>query len=245
MALLPLWVAGAALALSVAFVCVLLCGQSETFRHGPLGRVHAWLTVRLPRALAAGLRRVCGARVANAASSCIDYTTNQRNPFLQLFFLGLLLGGIAAFCYSALPYVLDPAHRYVHPLHRLVIPLAIGASLLSFYLACRSDPGELTARNLRRAMDRYPVDYVIYVPKECGTCKIPRPARSKHCSLCNKCVARYDHRMQRLIAGTHSSGGSTLTHAATARWCFRDPHQIAHGSTIAWAPTTCATFWRS
>ena len=50
----------------------------------------------------------------------------------------------------------------------------------------------VTAASLHR-FSRVPFDNVIYQPKMCRTCLVPRPARSKHCVVCNKCVSRFDH----------------------------------------------------
>ena len=43
-------------------------------------------------------------------------------------------------------------------------------------------------------MNKYAYDNVIYNPgEECRTCKITKPARSKHCSACDVCVEHFDH----------------------------------------------------
>lgn len=65
---------------------------------------------------------------------------------------------------------------------------------IAFYLLYTSDPGTISKLNCHDMIQRFPYDRILYMPQtECRTCKFSKPARSKHCSVCNKCVAMQDH----------------------------------------------------
>ena len=56
-----------------------------------------------------------------------------------------------------------------------------------------SNPGLITKDNLAFWMSADPPGDSIYPNKQCYTCELPRPARSRHCGLCKGCIAREDH----------------------------------------------------
>ncbi|KAJ1724358.1 palmitoyltransferase akr1 [Coemansia erecta] len=86
-----------------------------------------------------------------------------------------------------------PTHRALN----LLFALAFGACMYCFYRAVFGDPGYI-ARN-ETILAALPV--VQQLAREdsldfdhfCRTCLNARPLRSKHCRVCNRCVARFDH----------------------------------------------------
>lgn len=55
-----------------------------------------------------------------------------------------------------------------------------------FAAASLSDPGTVTATNAAAFDALYPHDGLLFTPRHCDTCRLPKPARSKHCRACGR-----------------------------------------------------------
>ena len=91
----------------------------------------------------------------------------------------------------SVPSSLQHLQMLGHPIHQLpacryVCSAIIGLGLVLLYVGSVSDPGFITAQNIEQMTALYPYDGFIYVSKRCRTCLWQRPARSKHCPVCNR-----------------------------------------------------------
>lgn len=53
--------------------------------------------------------------------------------------------------------------------------------MFHYYMACATDPGHPPESEAYNAVSI------------CKKCLIPKPPRTHHCSICNKCVLKFDH----------------------------------------------------
>ena len=180
---MSLWLFLSGTAAACALFYLVVFGAAST---GVLGKIRKYLTT------CCGLTNLlckpngaCNKLVQKFDQACCL----RPNPLLQLFYLTLTIGGYILYCAFSLPLLPNPRLSHAH----VIIPhIAVTCGLLTFVTACYVDPGTVTPASLHRYA-RYEYDNVLYKPKICKTCLIPRPARSKHCVICNRCVARFDH----------------------------------------------------
>ncbi|KAG9299539.1 hypothetical protein G9A89_020710 [Geosiphon pyriformis] len=172
------------------FVFVLLLGPTNKFRHGPIGRLHQFLTSGLIEWIVIASKRICGNRVARPCEGIYSYFMERKNPVLQLTYLLLLSGAIYIFYITGWQHIPGP---YLSTVHLYTVPLVILFTYSSLIIASWSDPGRISRENALHATKIFEYDFLLFEPKTCRTCLLQKPARSKHCSLCKMCVAKSDH----------------------------------------------------
>ena len=89
-----------------------------------------------------------------------------------------------------LPSALPKVNRF----HSLPVVIACLLPYIFTFKAVRSTGSFITKENHKLEGRRYPFDSILYQENRiCTTCHVSKPARSKHCSICNACVSKCDH----------------------------------------------------
>ena len=120
-------------------------------------------------------------------------TYHTVSPAYVMLSQGLCLVGLGTFAVAS---IADPGTVEVgHQQDATVVSNSGGSSAAA--KARRSGGGGShtdSSRSSSGGSGRYGYDGVVYSPgPACRTCQVPKPARSKHCRICGRCVRRFDH----------------------------------------------------
>ena len=79
--------------------------------------------------------------------------------------------------------------------HKITGTVVMFICYFSFFMASYIDPGIIkTKAEAKQGKKRYEFDEVMFTSENtCVSCSIEKPARSKHCSVCDVCVEKFDH----------------------------------------------------
>eukprot|EP01067_Filipodium_phascolosomae_P000233 Filipodium_phascolosomae@DN11_c0_g1_i1.p1 len=175
---------------TVASVLV-LCAFGDPEGTSCIDRAHRLLLQSLPALVLRIVKAVCPRRLQYCGGYVVDYIFNKPNPIVQIVYLAIIIPAFFAFTHTAFPMM---PNRFLGAWHKYNAYLVLGACLGTFTMASVLNPGIVTKENVERLCRQYQYDEVMYTKDhKCTTCKTTKPARSKHCGLCNVCVAKFDH----------------------------------------------------
>ncbi|KAL2021690.1 hypothetical protein VTK56DRAFT_6782 [Thermocarpiscus australiensis] len=167
-------------------VCLAFFGRLPALRHTPIAWLHRLIWVYIPNGALSLDKRVTGGRLTTSCTRFGNYIMYDRHPTVLIFFF--LLFSVGEYLY------LPTAWPQLGPFAKVTGTVAMILPYLFLYLSAFSDPAYITPANHAAEMARYPYDYTLFHPgNACPTCRLLKPARSKHCSVCRRCIARNDH----------------------------------------------------
>lgn len=174
--------------ISVSILFVLLCVTPQG--KGPIAAASRVFFVHIPNAFYLISAKLLGVNGTARAQYYAMFIFIELNPFFQLIYLTLSIGGYVIFYVYGFPYI---PNAFVPEFHKYTGSFVYFVALLTFMLASIVPPGVITKSNLKDHLSLFKYDGVLYKPADCGTCKMQKPARSKHCKICRVCVSKQDH----------------------------------------------------
>ena len=173
---------------SIGFLFIILCVNPDD--SGILSKICRFFIYTLPDYIYLAILKVLGQERLNKIRYYATYIFYKPTPVFQVAYLILSVGGYGIFFIYGFNYIPNP---FVPSMHMYVGSFLYLIALGTFFMASINPPGKITKDNVKKFIEQYPYDQVLYTAKDCSICKIQKPARAKHCKVCGYCVAKIDH----------------------------------------------------
>lgn len=173
----------------ILFVYIWFCADVDS--PGLNGIASRFFVHQVPKTLSALVTSICGTKVSGCCFSIYNYVVHERNPILVIAYLLIINAAFITWLFFGVP-LLPPNHP-MSDFHYAFAYVGVVVSQLTFYLACTKSPGVINMESVH-VFNHQPCDGLMFQSRMfCTTCRVPKLARSKHCSLCGYCVPVFDH----------------------------------------------------